>query len=68
MAAYGVRGDSLQRFVDAGEMPHAERFLKHYLKSQGIATVASRTKFQRVRADGHIDRRDIALADRLVRG
>jgi hypothetical protein len=62
MASYGVRGDSLQRFVDSGEMPHAERFLKHYLKSQGIATVGSRTKFQRVRADGHIDRRDVALA------
>ena len=51
MAAYGLRGDSLQRFVDSGQMPHAERFLKHCLASQGIAAVASRTKFQRVRAN-----------------
>jgi hypothetical protein len=61
MAAYGTRGDSLKSYVDSGKMPHAETFLKHFLQSRGIATVGSRTKFQRVRADGHIDRRDVGL-------
>jgi hypothetical protein len=62
MAAYGVRGDGLQRFVDSGGLPHAERFLKRYLASQGVASIASRTKFQRVRADGHVDGRDAPLS------
>jgi hypothetical protein len=62
MAAYGMRGDFLQSFVDSGKMPHAEKFLKHYLRSRGIGSVGSRTRFQRVRADGHVDRRDVGFA------
>ena len=63
MAAYGLRGDSLAGYVAAGKPPHAETFLGDHMASLRVANALSDTVFQRMRADGRIDRRDFLLAN-----
>ena len=63
MARYGLRGDHLAEYVTAGKQPHAETFLGDHMISLNVTNVLSDTVFQRMRADGRIDRRDFLLAN-----
>jgi hypothetical protein len=62
MAAYGLRGAALPAYVAAGARPHAERFLAAHLAARGVAHVDSAVVFQRVRAGGRIEAKDLSLA------
>ena len=61
MIHYGLRGNHLAAYVAAGWQPHAEAFLAHEMAARGIGNLRSRTVFQRMRADGHVDHRDARL-------
>ena len=63
MAAYGLRGAALLSHVRrAAGRAHAESFLGAHMAARGVANIDSDVVFQRVRADGHVEHRDAALA------
>jgi hypothetical protein len=64
MAAYGRRGDALRAYVAAGRRPHAETFLRDFLRERGVEDVPSACVFQRVRVAGDVERGDLPLAPR----
>lgn len=62
MIVYGERMLELDEYVKRS-MPHAEEYLRDYLRSKKIETIGISTRFQRVRADGHAEENDSALGD-----